>query len=82
MRCRYLDAMALVQWFRKPDLFITMTCNFEWKEIIDELLERQELQDRSDLTSQISFEHMYMLLNFKRDCHTLIFCLSSRMGIK
>jgi hypothetical protein len=24
---RFLDAMTLVQWFGKPDYFVTMTCN-------------------------------------------------------
>ena len=33
MRRRYLDAMTLVQHYGKPNLFITMTCNSEWKEI-------------------------------------------------
>jgi hypothetical protein len=27
MRCRYMDAMALVWKFGKPDIFLTMTCN-------------------------------------------------------
>jgi hypothetical protein len=36
MRRRYLDAMALVQRFGKPDLFLTMTCNPNWEEIIKE----------------------------------------------
>lgn len=53
MRRRYLDAMALVQRFGKPDLFITMTCNSEWKEIKDELKHGQRPQDRPDLTSRI-----------------------------
>ena len=37
MHRRYLVVMALVQWFGKSDLFITMTCILEWKEIQDEL---------------------------------------------
>ena len=27
MRCRYMDAMALVRKYGKPDIFLTMTCN-------------------------------------------------------
>lgn len=53
MRRRYLDAMNLVQHFGKPDLFITMTCNAEWKEIKEELMEGQLSQDRPDLTSRV-----------------------------
>ncbi|XP_073300590.1 uncharacterized protein [Primulina huaijiensis] len=53
MRRRYLDAMALVRKFGKPNLFITMTCNPEWKEITDNLKEGQQPQDRPDLTSKV-----------------------------
>src|SRR6185369_2877608 len=35
---RYQDAMALVQVYGKPDLFITITCNPWWPEIVSELL--------------------------------------------
>ena len=37
MRKRYMDAMALVQCFGKPDIFLTMTCNPNWLEIKQEL---------------------------------------------
>ncbi|KAL0553767.1 hypothetical protein IC582_007671 [Cucumis melo] len=53
MRRRYLDAMALVQRFGKPNLFITITCNSNWKEIQDELLLGQQPQDRPDLTARV-----------------------------
>lgn len=53
MRRRYLDALALVQRFGKPDLFITMTCNPEWKEIQEQLYPGQRAQDRPDLTARI-----------------------------
>lgn len=38
MRIRYVNAMALVQRFGKPGLFLTMTCNPTWKEIMDNLM--------------------------------------------
>ncbi|XP_043694170.1 uncharacterized protein LOC122644840 [Telopea speciosissima] len=53
MRRRYLDAIALVQRFGKPDLFITMTCNTEWFEIQEELEPGQVPQDRPDLTARV-----------------------------
>ncbi|XP_057791099.1 uncharacterized protein LOC131008223 [Salvia miltiorrhiza] len=53
MRRRYLDALALVQRFGKPDLFITMTCNPEWKEIQENLYVGQTAQDRPDLTARV-----------------------------
>ncbi|KAG5565561.1 hypothetical protein RHGRI_001464 [Rhododendron griersonianum] len=53
MRRRYLDAIALVQRFGKPDLFITVTCNPDWKEIKDSLKQGQLAQDRPDLTARV-----------------------------
>ncbi|PWZ31935.1 putative ubiquitin-like-specific protease 1B [Zea mays] len=49
MRRRYMDAMALVRKFGKPDIFLTMTCNHNWDEIRRELLPGQTPQDRPDL---------------------------------
>ena len=37
MRRRYMDAMALVCKYGKPDIFLTMTCNPNWDEIKNEL---------------------------------------------
>nr|XP_016472237.1 PREDICTED: uncharacterized protein LOC107794274 [Nicotiana tabacum] len=53
MRRRYMDAMALVQHFGKPDLFITMTCNPDWAEIQENLCEGQLEQDRPDLVTRV-----------------------------
>ncbi|XP_073301543.1 uncharacterized protein [Primulina huaijiensis] len=53
MHRRYLDAIALVRVFGKPDLFITMTCNPDWREITDNLFKGQRAQDRPDLTSRV-----------------------------
>lgn len=33
----YLDAMSIVQHFGKPSLFVTMTCNPKWHEIISNI---------------------------------------------
>lgn len=53
IRRRYLDAMALVQRYGKPDIFLTMTCNPDWDEIKAELRPGELAQDRPDLTSRI-----------------------------
>lgn len=53
MRKRYMDAMALVQRFGKPDLFLTMTCNPNWREIKEELGPNDLVQNRPDLVSRI-----------------------------
>ncbi|KAK3198108.1 hypothetical protein Dsin_021523 [Dipteronia sinensis] len=53
MRKRYMDAMALVQRFGKPDIFLTMTCNPNWLEIKRELQPLEESQNRPDLISRV-----------------------------
>ncbi|XP_024156624.1 uncharacterized protein LOC112164604 [Rosa chinensis] len=53
MHQRYKDAMALVQKYGKPDIFLTMTCNPNWEEIKVELLPGQVAQDRPDLCTRI-----------------------------
>jgi hypothetical protein len=45
----FLNAMAIVQRFGKPDYFITMTCNPYWEEITSNLEPGQELQDMLEL---------------------------------
>ena len=49
MRRCYIDAMALVKHFGKPDIFLTMTCNPSWFEIKEELESYEEAQNRPDL---------------------------------
>jgi hypothetical protein len=53
MRHRYMDVMAMVQKFGKPDIFLTMTCNPNWDEIRRELLPEQTPQDRPDLVVRV-----------------------------
>nr|XP_051194446.1 uncharacterized protein LOC127307725 isoform X1 [Lolium perenne] len=50
---RFMDAMALVQKYGKPDIFLTMTCNPNWEEITRELEPGQTPQDRPDLIVRI-----------------------------
>ncbi|PWZ10632.1 ATP-dependent DNA helicase PIF1 [Zea mays] len=53
MKRRYMDVMALVRKFGKPDIFLTMTCNPNWDEIRRELLPGQTPQDRPDLVVRV-----------------------------
>ncbi|XP_065315372.1 uncharacterized protein LOC135924248 [Gordionus sp. m RMFG-2023] len=54
MRERYHDAtMAIVLKFGKPDLFITFTCNPNWREIKENLFPGQSPTDRSDLIARV-----------------------------
>jgi len=53
MKQRHMDAMALVQTYGKPDIFLTMTCNPNWQEIQDALLPGQTPQDRPDIVARV-----------------------------
>ncbi|KAF5476383.1 hypothetical protein F2P56_008106, partial [Juglans regia] len=53
MRKRYMEAMALVQRYGKPDIFLTLTCNPNWQEISNELRLHEESQNRPDLVARV-----------------------------
>ncbi|XP_057297346.1 uncharacterized protein LOC130627125 [Hydractinia symbiolongicarpus] len=53
MHQNYLDAMAIVPKFGKPDLFLTFTCNPKWPEITENLLPGLYACDRPDLVSRV-----------------------------
>jgi hypothetical protein len=47
------DAMTYVRKFGRPDLFINFTCNPEWPEIKNELLQDQKSFDKHDIISRV-----------------------------
>ena len=53
MHEKYQDAIAIVRVFGKPDLFITFTCNPQWKEITDNVTEYQKIENRPDLIDRV-----------------------------
>ena len=53
MQRRFLDAIAIVQRWGKPDYFITMTCNPYWEEITTELMPGHLPHDRPDLVARV-----------------------------
>jgi predicted Rossmann-fold nucleotide-binding protein len=48
-----MEAMALVQNYRKPDVFLIMTINPKWDEITHELEPGQTPQDHPDLVVRV-----------------------------
>ena len=50
---KYQDCMAIVQKFGKPTLFITMTCNPEWREIQEALNPGETPFDRPDICTRV-----------------------------
>ncbi|XP_036139525.1 uncharacterized protein LOC118644642 [Monomorium pharaonis] len=53
MMQHYQDAMAIVRKYGKPDIFITMTCNPNWREIRENLLSNQQPADRPDICARV-----------------------------
>ena len=49
----YQDCMAIVQKFGKPTLFITMTCNPEWREIQEAFNPGETAFDRPDICTRV-----------------------------
>ena len=50
---KFQDGMAIVREYRKPDFFITMTCNPHWSEIQDALGTGEKAEDRPDLVARV-----------------------------
>lgn len=53
MHQRYQDSMAIARFYRIVDIFLTVTCNPEWAEIVRELLPHQTAYDRPDLVARV-----------------------------
>jgi hypothetical protein len=49
----YQDSMAIVRQYGKPNLFITMTCNPKWEEIVSTLKPGEIANDRPNLVTRI-----------------------------
>ena len=49
----FQDAMAICRHFHKPDLFLTMTANLKWPEIIHSLFPGQTATDHPDIVSWV-----------------------------
>jgi hypothetical protein len=66
------DAMAVVRGTSKPDLFITMTCNPNWPEIVNECRKHdQDPQDRPDIVARVFKCKLQALLNDVTKHHVL-----------
>ncbi|GAA0172975.1 hypothetical protein LIER_41434 [Lithospermum erythrorhizon] len=53
LRHRYLDSIALVQQFGRPDLFLTITCSPNWPEIKERLQPGEEAKNKPDLCARV-----------------------------
>ncbi|GBN61691.1 hypothetical protein AVEN_217227-1 [Araneus ventricosus] len=53
MHQNYQDAMAMVRKFGRPDLFVTLTCNPTWVDILNVLEGPQRPEDRPDIVVHV-----------------------------
>jgi hypothetical protein len=49
----FQDGLALARYFNRIDIFMTVTCNPKWPEIISELRLGQTTADRPDLVARV-----------------------------
>ena len=61
---KYQDSMTIAYNFGQPDLFLTMTCNPNWKEIQENLLPGQQACDRPDICARVFALKVEALLEF------------------
>ena len=60
------NALALVSARGKPTVFITLTCNPNWPEIVRELLDGQTAFDRPDITCRVFHTKLEIILKLIR----------------
>ena len=58
----FQDAMTIVAKHSKPALFITMTCNPNWQEILDALEPNQMPNDRPDIVGRVFKQNLNALM--------------------
>ena len=56
-----MDAMTRVTKYGKPHYFITMTCNPQWPEIVNNLPPTQTAADRPDLVVRVFNQQLVIL---------------------
>ena len=77
-RALYHDAMALPAHFGRPDIFLTMTCNPKWPEIVDNVPAGADPIDHPDIVARVFFLKWMALLRDVTHYHifgeVLAFC--------
>ena len=70
----FLDAMALVMRFGRPDFFVTMTASSSWPEIVANLRPGETAATRPDLVARAFYGRMCELLRLLTEDHVLGRC--------
>ncbi|KAJ8910343.1 hypothetical protein NQ315_004542 [Exocentrus adspersus] len=65
----FQDAMAVVGRFGMPNIFLTMTTNTRWPEIIDNIPEGHTAADHPSLTNRVFYAKVNQLINDMEQAH-------------
>jgi hypothetical protein len=60
----YQDGLALARYFKKINIFMTVTCNPKWPEIKRELLPHQTATNRPDLVARVFHMKKQAIINY------------------
>ena len=71
MQQNYQDALAIVVKYRKPDLFVSYTCNPKVQDITENLRDNEHPEHRPDFVSRVYRLHLAKFLHDIKDCHIL-----------
>ncbi|ETV87170.1 hypothetical protein H257_02145 [Aphanomyces astaci] len=71
----YFNAMAIVRKYGKPCLFVTMTCNPNWPEIISQLKPHQTSTERDDIVTSTTTEGVDGYAKYRRDTAADQYCV-------
>ena len=71
MQQRYMDGMAIVRETAKPCLFVTMTCNPKWPEILQSLPYGSRAEDHPEIVARVFNLKLKALMNDLTECHVL-----------
>ena len=76
MKHNLIDSTVVVQEFGKPTYFLTMTCNGEWDEILDNIGSHENAYDRPDITLKVFEGKLIVLIRDLTENHVLGRCIS------
>ena len=71
MSNRYMDALAVVRELGKPSLFITMTCNPKWPEIVESLPNGSRAEDHPEIVARVFNQKLKELMEDLTKHHKL-----------
>ena len=76
MKQNFIDSTVLIQEFGKPTYFLTMTCNGEWDEILENIEPHENASDRPDIVVKVFEGKLKALIRDLTENHILGRCIA------